>query len=229
MTGTWSAVFRGETAQGRCGRELSLVELEVLAEVPDTKRPTYEAMAHAWVSSERCLDVKKEFSKARLVVRGTRVSLSYEAEGWGSEMLVRDGPLLSGIDANGVTIEWHQPPELPISVSRNMVRQNIITNMTSDRIEELRDALIEDGNTQDETNELVSSLIGGLATCVVDVAQVQAAVQRLPFDELLKMYDPISGDEPNPRVVRRVDRYSIEARTRACFFEVAEAAGADVF
>ncbi len=88
--GTWDIVFTGEVPQGRCGTELTYAELQVTGQVSDTKWPTYEAMVTAWISTQRCLEIVKETSKARLVVRGTRVSLSYENEDWGAEMLVRD-------------------------------------------------------------------------------------------------------------------------------------------
>ena len=78
--GTWSMIFTGETSQGRCGRDLIYAELHIIGKVPNTKWPTYEAMATAWNSSSGCLAVVKETSTAKLVVRGTRVSLSYEEQ-----------------------------------------------------------------------------------------------------------------------------------------------------
>jgi len=128
FSGKWAQISKGTMAQGRCGRELVLAELEVTGIVADAERPTYDAMVTAWKSSERCFKVSKETSKAKLVVRGTRVSLSYEAEGWGSEMLVRDGRTMSGIDEKGDTLEWQHPGELPVSLQTNMVRQNIISH-----------------------------------------------------------------------------------------------------
>ncbi len=228
FAGTWASVFAGTAPQGRCGRKLIFSELEVTGTVADTKRPTYEAMVTVWITSERCMSVTKDSSKARLVVRGTRVSLSYEAEEWGSEMLVRDGNTMSGIDESGLSLEWKRPPELPLSLQTNMVRQNIINNMKKSRIEEMRASVEAGGKSAEEAAEITPKLIEGFANCIVDIAQVQAAIQRLPFDELLKIYDPVSGDEANPRVVRKLDKIAVEARTRACFYEVGEAQGAQV-
>ena len=167
-------------------------------------------------------------SKAKLVVRGTRVSLSYEAEGWGSQMLVRDGDSMSGIDQSGDTLEWHKPAELPISLQTNTVRQNIIDHTPQARIEEMKANLVANGKSAEEAGQVVTKLIAGLADCIVDIAQVQAAVQRLPYEELLKIYDPVPGNVANPRVVKRLDRTAVEARTRACFYEVGDALGAQI-
>ncbi len=218
--GSWSTVFTGETSQGRCGRELSYAELQVIGKVPDTKWPTYDAMATAWISTSRCLEVAKESSKAKLVVRGTRVSLSYENEDWGGEMLVLDGNKMSGIDAEGVSIEWIQPGALPVSLQTAMVRQNIITAMTGPKLDELKAKFAASGVSAGDIEQMLPKLVEGLADCVVDVAQVQAAVQRLPYDEILKMYDPISEDVANPRVARRLDRVATEARMKSCSYEL---------
>jgi len=227
-SGTWAVVMRSESAMGRCGREITLTELEITGEVPDTKRLTYEAIATSWVSTERCLSVKKESTKAKLVVRGTRVSLSYEAENWSSEMLVRNGNTLAGIDASGTTLEWVRPGELPLSLQTGMVRQNIVNSMTETRLEKLEADIVADGKSAEEAKQLAPQLVLGFANCIVDVAQVQAALQRLPYDELLKIYDPISGDVANPRVTKRLDSLSVEVRTRACFYEVGEELGAQI-
>ena len=228
FSGKWAQISKGTMAQGRCGRELVLAELEVTGVVADAERPTYNALVTAWKSSERCLKVSKETSKAKLVVRGTRVSLSYEAEGWGSEMLVRDGQTMSGIDENGDTLEWQQPGELPLSLQTNMVRQNIINHTSESRIEELKAELVAGGKSAEEAEQMAPKLVEGFADCIVSIAQIQAAVQRLPYDELLKIYDPVPGDEANPRVVKRLDRTSVEVRTRACFYDVGEALGAQI-
>jgi len=228
FSGTWASISQGSARQGRCGRELVLTELEITGAVADAERPTYDALAMAWTSSEGCLSVSKKTSRAKLVVRGTRVSLSYEAEGWGSEMLVRDGETMSGIDENGDTLEWHQPAELPLSLQTNMVRQNIINHTPKSRIEELKADIAAKGKSAEEAERIVTQLIAGFADCIVGIAQVQAAVQRLPYEELLKIYDPVPGDEANPRVVRRLDRTAVEARTRACFYEVGDALGAQI-
>ena len=226
--GTWATVLKSDAAMGRCGREITLTELEVTGEVPDTKKLTYEAIATAWVSSERCLTVTKDSTKAKLVVRGTRVSLSYEAESWNSEMLVRDGNTLAGIDSNGTSLEWVQPGELPVSLQTGMVRQNIVNSMTETRLEKLQSDIVADGKSAEDAQQLAPQLVLGFANCIVDVAQVQAAVQRLPLDELLKIYDPISGDVANPRVVKKLDSLAVEVRTRACFYEVGEQLGAQI-
>ena len=223
--GTWSMVFRGETSQGRCGRELYYAELHIIGKVSDTKWPTYEAMATAWNSSSGCLAVEKDTSKAKLVVRGTRVSLSYEDEDRGGEMLVLDGNKMSGIDADGVSIEWIQPGELPLSLQTTMVRQNIITAMTGPNLDELKTNFAASGVSAEDIEQMLPKLIEGLADCVVDVAQVQAAVQRLPYDEILKMYDPISEDVANARVARKLDRVAIDARMRSCSYELIKSLG----
>ncbi len=228
ILGTWASIAKGSTSQGRCGRGLVLTELEVTGAVADAERPTYNAIATAWTSSDRCLSVSKDTSKAKLVVRGTRVSLSYEAEGWGSQMLVRDGDSMSGIDQSGDALEWHKPAELPISLQTNTVRQNIIDYTPKARIEELTANLVANGKSAEEAGQVVTQLIAGLADCIVDIAQVQAAVQRLPYEELLKIYDPVPGNVANPRVVKRLDRTAVEARTRACFYEVGDALGAQI-
>ena len=228
FSGTWASISEGSVSQGRCGRDLVLTELEITGAVADAERPTYDALATAWKSSERCLSVSKQTSKAKLVVRGTRVSLSYEADDWGSEMLVLDGETMSGIDENGDTLEWHQPAELPLSLQTNMVRQNIINHTPASRIEKLKAEIVASGRSAEEAEEIAPQLIAGFADCIVSIAQMQAAVQRLPYDELLKIYDPVPGDEANPRVVRRLDRTAVEARTRACFYEVGDALGAQI-
>lgn len=227
-SGTWAAVLKSETAMGRCGKAITLAELEITGEVPDTSKLTYEAIATAWVSSERCLAVTKDSTKAKLVVRGTRVSLSYEEENWGSEMLVRDGNTLAGIDSNGASLEWVQHGELPVSMQTGMVRQNIINSMTETRLEKLESDIVAGGRSEEDAKQIAPQLVLGFANCIVDVAQVQAAVQRLPLDELLKIYDPISGDVANPRVVKKVDQLAVEVRTRACFYEVGEELGAQI-
>jgi hypothetical protein len=227
-SGTWAIVQKSSAVQGRCGQKITLAELEVTGEVPDTKKLTYEAMVTVWESSERCLTVTKDWSKAKLVVRETRVSLSYEAEDWGSEMLVRDGNTLAGIDANGTSLEWVRPGELPVSLQTAMVRQNIVNSMTETRLEKLQADIVADGKSAEEAEQLAPQLVLGFANCIVNVAQVQAAVQRLPLEELLKMYDPVSSDVANPRVVRRVDELAVEARTRACFYEVGEELGTQI-
>ena len=225
ISGTWNIVYTGETQFGRCGRELSYAELEIVDKLPDTKRPTYEANMTAWISTGRCSEVFKETSKAKLVLRGTRVSLSYENEEWGSEMLVRDGSKMAGIDANGISVEWIQTGELPVSLLTAMVRQNIITKMKVEDLEELKSKIAATGIADDDIEQLVPKLIEGFANCAVDIAQVQAAVQRLPYDELLKMIDPISADEPNPRVVRRIDQPGYDARIKACYYELSDELG----
>lgn len=227
-SGTWAVVLKSPSAVGRCGREIKLTELEITGEVPDTKKLTYEAIATAWVSTERCLSVEKESTKAKLVVRGTRVSLSYEAESWGSEMLVRDGNTLAGIDATGSSLEWVRPGELPLSLQTGMVRQNIVNSMTETQLEKMEADIVADGKSAEEAKQLAPQLVLGFADCIVDVAQVQAAVQRLPYDELLKIYDPISADVANPRVAKRLDSLAVEVRTRACFYEVGEELGAQI-
>lgn len=229
LLGTWQIISTLGGAQGRCGSPLSYGELEITAKEVGEKKTVYTGNVTAWMSSQRCLDVVKDTTTARLVARGTRVSLSYGNEEWGSEMLVRDGDTMSGIDANGLEVAWVRPGELPLSLNAPMVKQNIITNMTKERVGELREVLIAGGHDEADVDAIVTTLIDGLATCVIDVAQVQAAVQRLPYDELLKIYDPISGDQPNSRVVRRLDRTAVEARTRACFYEVGDAMDADIF
>ena len=186
-SGTWATVLRSPSAMGSCGREITLAELEITGEVPDTERLTYEAIATSWVSTERCLSVKKESTKAKLVVRGTRVSLSYEAENWSSEMLVRDGNTLAGIDATGTSLEWVRPGELPLSLQTGMVRQNIVNSMTETRLEEMEADIVAGGKSAEEAKQLAPQLLLGFADCIVDVAQLQAAVQRLPYDELLKI------------------------------------------
>lgn len=228
FSGTWAQITKSSTAQGRCGRDLVLAELDVTGVVPDAKNPTYDALVTAWKTSERCLTVSKSTSNARLVVRGTRVSLSYENEGWGSEMLVRDGLTMSGIDENGDTLEWQQLGELPLSLQTNMVRQNIIDHTPESRIEELTTDIMAGGISAEEAEKIARGLIAGFADCIVDVAQMQAAAQGLPYDELLKIYDPVPGDEANPRIVRRVDRTAVEARTRACFYEVGDDLGVQI-
>ncbi len=227
-SGTWATVLRSPSAMGSCGREITLAELEITGEVPDTERLTYEAIATSWTSTERCLSVKKESTKAKLVVRGTRVSLSYEAESWSSEMLVRDGNTLAGIDATGTSLEWVRPGELPLSLQTGMVRQNIVNSMTETRLEEMEADIVAGGKSAEEAKQLAPQLLLGFADCIVDVAQVQAAVQRLPYDELLKIYDPISADVANPRVAKKLDSLAVEVRTRACFYEVGEELGAQI-
>ncbi len=225
ISGTWNIVFTGETQYGRCGRELSYAELEIVGKLPDTKRPTYEANMTAWISTGRCSDVHKKTSKAKLVLRGTRVSLSYEREEWGSEMLVRDGNKMAGIDAEGVSIEWIQTGELPVSLLTVMVRQNIITEMEGSAFDELKTKIAATGVADEDIEQLMPKLIEGFADCAVDIAQVQAAVQRLPYDELLKMIDPISDDEANPRVVRKFNRQGYGARIKACYYELSDELG----
>jgi len=225
ISGTWNIVYTGETQYGRCGRELSYAELEIVNKLPDTKRPTYEANMTAWISTGRCSEVYKETSKAKLVLRGTRVSLSYEKEEWGSEMLVRDGNKMAGIDAEGVSIEWIQTGELPVSLQTAMVRQNIVTEMERSDVDKLKTKIAATGVADADIEQLVPKLIEGFADCAVDTAQVQAAVQRLPYDELLKMIDPISGDVPNPRVVRRIDQLGYGARLKACYYELGDELG----
>ena len=227
-SGTWAAVLKSSAAQGRCGRKITLAELEVTGEVPDTKRLTYEAIVTVWDSTERCLTVTKASSKAKLVVRGTRISLSYENEDWGSEMLVRDGNTLAGIDARGSSLEWTRPGELPVSLQTAMVRQNIVNSMTETRLEKLQEDIVADGKSAEDAKQLAPRLVLGFANCIVDVAQVQAAIQRLPLDELLKIYDPISSDVANPRVTKRLDKLAVEVRTRACFYEVGEELGTQI-
>ena len=227
-SGTWATVSRSSAASGRCGRTITLAELEVTGEVPDTKRLTYEALVTLWESTERCLEVRKDSSKAKLVVRGTRISLSYEAENWGSEMLVRDGNVIAGIDSNGDSLEWIRPGELPVSLQTAMVRQNIVNSMTETRLEKLQEDIIATGKSAEEAKQLAPKLVLGFANCIVNVAQVQAAVQRLPLDELLKIYDPISSDVANPRVSKRLDKLAVEVRTRACFYEVGEEFGTQI-
>ena len=143
-------------------------------------------------------------------------------------MLVRDGSKMSGIDQNGDTLEWHQPGELPLSLQTNMVRQNIIDHTPQSRIEKLTADMVARGKSAEEAEQLSTQLIAGFADCIVDTAQVQAAVQRLPYEELLKIYDPVPGDEANPRVVKRLDRTAVEIRTRACFYEVGDALDAQI-
>ncbi len=225
FSGTWSTVFTGEISQGRCGREVSYAELQVIGKIPDTDRPAYDAIVTAWNSTTGCFAVTKEHSKARLVVRGTRVSLSYENEDWGGEMLVRDGNKMAGIDADGVSVEWIQAGELPVSLLTAMVRQNIITAMTGPELDELKAKVAANGIGAGDIEQLLPKLIEGFADCAVDVAQAQAAVQRLPYDELLKLYDPISEDEANSRVVRRLDRVAIGARMKSCYYELSEKLG----
>lgn len=225
FSGTWDTVFTGEVPRGRCGREQTYAELQVTGQVADAKWPTYEATVTAWISTQRCLEIAKESSKARLVVRGTRVSLSYENEDWGAEMLVRDGNKMAGIDADGVSIEWVQPGELPVSLQTAMVRQNIITATKGPKLDELKVNFAAIGLSDEDVEELVPKLIEGVADCAVGVAQVQAAVQRLPFDEILKMYDPISEDVANPRVARKLDRVAVEARMKSCVYEVSKKLG----
>ena len=222
ISGTWNIVYTGETQYGRCGRELSYAELEIVNKLPDTKRPTYEANMTAWISTGRCSEVYKETSKAKLVLRGTRVSLSYEKEEWGSEMLVRNGNKMAGIDAEGVSVEWIQTGELPVSLQTAMVRQNIVTEMERSNIVGLKTKIAATGVADEDIEQLVPKLIEGFADCAVDTAQVQAAVQRLPYDELLKMIDPISDDVPNPRVVRRIDQPGYGARLKACYYELGD-------
>jgi len=225
ISGTWNIVYTGEAQYGRCGRELSYGELEIVDKLSDTKRPTYEAKMTAWISTGRCSEVFKETSKAKLVLRGTRVSLSYEKEDWGSQMLVRDGNKLAGIDAEGVSIEWIQTGELPVSLQTAMVRQNIVTEMERSDVDKLKMKIAATGVTDEDISQLVPKLIEGFADCAIGIAQVQAAVQRLPYDELLKMIDPISGDEPNPRVVRRIDQPGYGARLKACYYELGDELG----
>jgi len=227
-SGTWAAVLKSSTAQGRCGRQITLAELEITGEVPDAKKLTYEAIVTVWNSTERCLKVTKASSKAKLVVRDTRVSLSYEEEDWGSEMLVRDGNTLAGIDATGTSLEWVRPGELPVSLQTAMVRQNIVNSMTEDRLSKLQADMVADGKSAEEAKQLAPKLVLGFANCIVDVAQVQAAVQRLPLDELLKIYDPISSDVANSRVTKKLDKLAVEVRTRACFYEVGEDLGTQI-
>jgi hypothetical protein len=229
LMGTWQIVSTLGGDPRRCGRPLSYGELEITSKEAGEKKAVYTGNVTAWHSSQRCLDVTKDATTARLVVRGTRVSLSYGDESWNSEMLVLNGNSLAGIDADGAEVEWVKPGELPLSLNAPMVKQNIITNMNKERVGEMRAMLIEGGHDEAIVDGLVETLVTGLADCVVDVAQVQAAVQRLPYDELLKIYDPISGDQPNSRVVRRLDRTAAEARTRACFYEVGDAMDVDVF
>jgi len=223
--GTWDTIFAGESPRGRCGRELTFVELQVTGQVPDTKWPTYEATVTAWISTQRCLEIEKESSKAKLVVRGTRVSLSYENEDWGAEMLVRDGNKMAGIDSDGVSVEWVQPGELPVSLQTAMVRQNIITAMKGPKLDELKAEFAAIGLSDEDVEQLVPKLVEGFADCAVGVIQVQAAVQRLPYDEVLKMYDPISEDVANPRVARKLDQVAVEARMKSCVYEVSKKPG----
>jgi len=106
-----------------------------------------------------------------------------------------------------------------------MVRQNIITEMQRSDIDELKTKIAAAGVTDEDIARLVPKLIEGFADCAVGIAQVQAAVQRLPYDELLKMIDPISDDEPNPRVVRRIDQPGYGARLKACYYELGDELG----
>jgi hypothetical protein len=223
--GTWDSVFTGEIPRGRCGQEQTFSQLQVTGQVPDTKWPTYEAIVTAWISTQRCLETVRESGKARLVVRGTRVSLSYEDEYRGAEMLVRDGNKMAGIDADGVSVEWVQPGELPVSLQTAMVRQNIITATKGPKLDELKAKFAAIGLSDEAVEQLVPKLVEGFADCAVGVIQVQAAVQRLPYDELLKMYDPISEDVANPRVARKLDRVAVEARMKSCVYEVSKKPG----
>jgi hypothetical protein len=228
VAGTWGAVIVGSGAQGRCGQPLSLIELEVGGKDPDAEKPTYDVLVTAWISSQRCPTIRKETGKARMVVRGTRVSLSYDKEEWGAEMLVRDGNNMAGINAVGADVEWVRATDLPISLQTGMVRQNLITNMTAERLEELKNEVVASGQTAEDATELAPKLVDGFAGCVVDVAQFQSAVQRLPYDEVLKIFDPISEDQPNSRIVRRLDRTATEMRTRVCFYEVSVGLGVKI-
>jgi hypothetical protein len=228
VSGTWDTVIVGSGARGRCGQSLSFVELEVTGRDPDAEKPAYLAIVTAWISSQRCPSIKKETSNARLVVRGTRVSLSYEKEDWGSEMLVRDGDNMAGIDATGVSVEWHRPSVLPVSLQTGIVRQNLIANMAKDKLEELEKEVVASGKSAEEAALMAPELIEGLASCVVDAALMLSAFQRLPYDEVLKIFDPISSDQPNPRVARKLDRTATEMRTRVCFYEVRVGLGVEL-
>ena len=228
LTGIWMGIFTDTAPQGRCGQEVTYAELEVTGTIADAKRPTYEAVVTAWKSHDRCLNVTKVSSKAKLVARGSNVSLSYEAEDWGSEMLVHNGDTMSGIDATGHSLEWHRPAELPVSLQTNMVRQNIVNDLTKRKVEKIEADIVAGGKSAEEAAEIAAKIVDGFAGCIVEIVQVQAAVQRLPYEELLKMYDPVSSDEANPRVVRRLDKKAVEARSRACFFEVTGEFGVEI-
>ena len=227
--GTWQVVTTGGEPRGRCGSPLSFGEMEITDKEPGEKKSVYTGTVNAWLSYDRCMEVSKVTTTARLVVRGSRISLSYEKEGWEAEMLVHDGNSIAGIDMEGREIQWVKPGVLPLNINSAMVKQNIVTNMEKERIDELRQGFLERGVDEAKADELVVSLIEGLASCIIDVAAVQSAIQRLPYEELLKVYDPISGDKPNPRVVQRLDKMAVEARTRACFYEVADELGTDLF
>lgn len=229
LLGTWQVVTTGGESRGRCGGPVNYGELEITDVEPGEKKSIYTGTVTAWLSWQRCLEVTKETTTARLVKRGSHISLSYGNEEWGSEMLVHEGNKITGIDSEGHDVEWVKPGELPLSISTAMVKQNIVTGMEKERVAEFKAQLVEAGAAEDEADRLVTELVTGLAGCVIDVAAVQAAIQRLPYEELLKIYDPISADEPNPRVVRRLDQMGVEARTRACFYEVADELDADVF
>jgi hypothetical protein len=226
-SGKWTSVTRSDQTVGRCGRLHALAELEVVGRVPDTKHPTYEGKAKVWLTSDRCGMMGADTSNARLVVRGTRVSLSYDNEEWGSEMLVREGNLLSGIDSSGEPLEWHQPAELPVHLNSNMVQQNIITELTRSESENFRNELVAGGVDAAKAAELAPEIVARLAQCIVEVSQFQAAIQRLPYGEILKMIDPISSDEPNSRVVRRFDTTSSEVRTEVCVHKASVELGID--
>jgi hypothetical protein len=100
--------------------------------------------------------------------------------------------------------------------------------MTAERLEELKNEVVASGQTAEDAAELAPKLVDGFAGCVVDVAQFQSAVQRLPYDEVLKIFDPISEDQPNSRIVRRLDRTATEMRTRVCFYEVSVGLGVKI-
>ena len=103
LVGVWTFVGTGFPASPRCGEVMLDGELQVTKKI--TAR-AYRGRFDVQETTSKCSSVLARQSGVTLRIKGDKVSIEYDGDGWERDALVLNGAVMTGRRPNGVATTW---------------------------------------------------------------------------------------------------------------------------
>jgi hypothetical protein len=169
LLGKWIFTGTGHPASDRCGEVKLAGELEV------TKKITARAYRGKFYVRETTAKCSRELSRnsgVTLRIKGDKVSIEYDDDGWESDALVLNNSVMTGKRSNGVATQW----------TRQTAAATDVRSLTLEEKSEL-DALFRE--LEPEFADELRRRLGGQIQNAIERSGVEVKEARLMADQTL--------------------------------------------
>ena len=217
LFGTWE--FSGTLVEpsANCGVSTSKGQLRVFQRASNSQAILYQGVVTSVLHRELCPDEPEETIQVLLVVDGSKVSVTYENPDWYPDILELDGTVMEGTDAIGTNTRWVRTAGPSDSARIEGVRASIAQREYDAGSKVVRNALISNGHSEAQAEELLWDYFDGMADCQIDPLVEVANENSLSIYEIINIIDTdISGGMTNSEMYYEFDQRSYDKRSVLC-------------